>query len=227
MYARVVKRLLDIILSCVALIVMILPMLLIALAIKIDDPGATLFRQRRVGQSKDGQTTFFSLWKFRSMKLETPHEVPTHLLAHPERYITRVGGFLRRTSLDELPQLFQVLIGRMSLVGPRPALWNQEDLIAERERYGANDVKPGLTGWAQVNGRDELPIIDKARLDGLYAATLRAGHGRGLAMDVKCCLRTAGAVLRAAGGAEGEAGAKREESPSGDRPRQEKTDEMI
>lgn len=146
MYARVVKRLLDIILSCVALAVMALPMLMIALAIKIDSPGPVLFQQKRFGQSKNGQTTFFSLWKFRSMKVEAPHEVPTHLLVHPEAYITRVGRFLRRTSLDELPQLLQVLTGRMSLVGPRPALWNQEDLIAERERYGANDIKPGLTG---------------------------------------------------------------------------------
>lgn len=204
MYARVVKRLLDILLSCVALIITALPMLLIAIAIRLDDPGPVLFRQRRIGRSQNGQETFFSLWKFRSMKAEAPHEVPTHLLEHPEAYITRVGGFLRRTSLDELPQLFQVLTGQMSLVGPRPALWNQADLITERARYGANDIKPGLTGWAQVNGRDELTIAEKARLDGEYAAALRAGHGRGLAMDVRCCLRTVAAVLRADGVVEGD-----------------------
>lgn len=210
MYARIWKRLLDILLAGVALVVLALPMLLIGVAVKLDDPGPALFRQRRVGQTRDRQITYFEMWKFRSMKQDAPHDVPTHLLARPDDCMTRLGRWLRRTSLDELPQLVQVLTGRMSLVGPRPALWNESDLIAARELYGANDIRPGLTGWAQVNGRDGLTPSEKAEKDGVYAAALRAGHGRGLAMDLRCCLKTVVCVLRADGVCEG----SRDESPA-------------
>ena len=156
MYKHVVKRLIDIILSSVAIVVLALPMLIIAIAIKIDDPGPVLFKQKRVGKKKDGQITYFMIWKFRSMKMSTPHDTPTHLLQNPEQYITRVGRFIRKTSLDELPQIYQVFTSQLSVIGPRPALWSQDDLIAEREKYGANDIKPGITGWAQINGRNSI-----------------------------------------------------------------------
>ena len=166
MYKLFIKRLADIILSFVGIIVLAVPMLFIAIAIKVDDPGPIFFTQKRVGRRKNGQLTYFSLYKFRSMKMCTPHDTPTHLLSDPEQYITKIGRVLRKTSLDEVPQIWCILRGNMSIIGPRPALWNQEDLIAEREKYGAKDVKPGLTGWAQINGRDELEITEKARLDG-------------------------------------------------------------
>ena len=150
--------------------------------------------QKRVGKDKK----LFDLHKFRSMRMSTPHDTPTHQLANPGRYITRVGRFLRRSSLDELPQVWDVLVGRMSLVGPRPALWNQDDLVAERDRYGANAVRPGLTGWAQVNGRDELNIADKARRDGEYVERMS------LLFDLRCLLRTASRVPRGSGVVEGE-----------------------
>ena len=164
MYQKFGKRFLDIFLSGCGIIVLAPVYLILALAIKIDDPGPVFFRQKRVGIHK----THFQILKFRTMKMETPHDTPTHLLENPEQYITRVGKILRKTSLDELPQIFQIFTGDMSIIGPRPALWNQFDLIAERDKYGANDVRPGLTGWAQINGRDELPIDVKARLDGEY-----------------------------------------------------------
>ena len=162
MYRTFFKRLLDIILSGCAIVILAPLLLIIAVAIKIDDPGPVLFRQKRVGIHK----THFSIMKFRTMKMDTPKDTPTHLLENPEQYITKVGKFLRKSSLDELPQIFQIFTGKMSIIGPRPALWNQADLIAERDKYGANDVRPGLTGWAQINGRDELPIEVKARFDG-------------------------------------------------------------
>lgn len=206
MYKRFVKRTIDLLLSALAIVVLALPMLAIALAIKIDDPGPVLFKQRRVGQKKNGQITYFMIWKFRSMKMSAPHDTPTHMLADPEQYITRVGKFIRKTSLDELPQIYQVFTSRLSVIGPRPALWSQDDLVAEREKYGANDVKPGITGWAQINGRDELEIPVKAKLDGEYAAALNAGHGKGFAMDVRCFFGTIRSVLRSDGVVEGGTG---------------------
>ncbi len=193
----------DIILSSVAIIILTLPMGLIALAIKIDDPGPALFKQRRVGKKKNGEITYFMIWKFRSMKMDTPHDVPTHLLNDPEQYITRVGKLIRRMSLDELPQIYQIFIGVLSAVGPRPALWSQYDLIAEREKYGVNDIKPGITGWAQINGRDELSIPDKAKLDGEYTEALNSGKFKGFIMDVKCLFGTVTAVVKAKGIVEG------------------------
>lgn len=195
MYKRVLKRLLDLVLSGAAIIVLALPMLLIAIAIKVDDPGPALFRQKRVGKKKNGEITYFMIWKFRSMKMATPHDTPTHLLENPEQYITRVGRFIRKTSLDELPQIYQVFASKLSAIGPRPALWSQEDLIAEREKYGANDIKPGITGWAQINGRDALEIDEKAKLDGEYAAALNAGKFKGFAMDARCFFGTIVKVL--------------------------------
>lgn len=206
MYKHVVKRLIDLILSSVAIVVLALPMLIIALAIKIDDPGPVLFKQKRVGKKKNGEITYFMIWKFRSMKMSSPHDTPTHLLENPEQYITRVGRFIRKTSLDELPQIYQVFTSKLSMVGPRPALWSQDDLVAEREKYGANDVKPGITGWAQINGRDELEIDAKARLDGEYAAALNAGRCKGFAMDVKCFFGTIFHVLKSDGVVEGGTG---------------------
>lgn len=206
MYAKFFKRLIDLVLSSVAIVVLALPMLIIAIAIKIDDPGPVLFKQKRVGQKKNGQITYFMIWKFRSMKMSTPHNTPTHLLENPNQYITRVGRFIRKTSLDELPQIYQIFTSKLSAIGPRPALWTQDDLVAEREEYGANDVKPGITGWAQINGRDELEIDVKARFDGEYAAALKAGKFKGFAMDVKCFFGTFVSVLKSDGVVEGGTG---------------------
>ena len=206
MYKNVVKRLFDIIISGVAIVVLLLPMLAVAIAIKIDDPGPVLFKQKRVGKKKNGEITYFNIWKFRSMKMSTPHDTPTHLLENPEQYITRVGKFIRKTSLDELPQIYQVFTSKLSIVGPRPALWSQDDLIAEREKYGANDMKPGITGWAQINGRDELEIDVKAKFDGEYTAALNVGKFKGFAMDVKCFFGTIISVLRSDGVVEGGTG---------------------
>lgn len=206
MYKHVVKRMFDVVISGVACVVLAIPMLGIAVAIKADDPGPVLFKQKRVGQKKDGEITYFMIWKFRSMKMSTPHDVPTHLLENPEQYITRVGKFIRKTSLDELPQIYQVFTGKLSCVGPRPALWSQDDLVAEREKYGANDVKPGITGWAQINGRDELEIPVKAKLDGEYTAALNAGKFKGFAMDMKCLFGTVISVLKSDGVVEGGTG---------------------
>ena len=206
MYKHFIKRLGDFVLSSVAIVMTAVPMAVIAIAIKIDDPGPVLFKQRRVGQKKDGEITYFMIWKFRSMKMSTPHDVPTHLLEDPEQYITRVGKFIRKTSLDELPQIYQVFTGKLSCVGPRPALWSQDDLVAEREKYGANDVKPGITGWAQINGRDELEIPVKAKFDGEYTDALNAGKFKGFAMDVKCFFGTIKSVLKSDGVVEGGTG---------------------
>ena len=213
MYKHIIKRLIDVVLSFIAIILLALPMLIIVIAIKIDDPGPVVFKQKRVGKKRNNEITYFKIWKFRSMKMSTPHDTPTHLLKNPEQYITRVGKFIRKTSLDELPQIYQVFLGKLSWVGPRPALWSQEDLIAEREKYGANDVKPGITGWAQINGRDELEIDVKARLDGEYAAALNAGGFKGFVMDVRCFFGTFVSVLKSEGVVEGGTGElkKREE----------------
>ena len=197
MYNRFFKRLIDIVLSGCGIIVLSPVLLGVAIAIKIDDPGPILFRQKRVGLHK----THFDIMKFRTMKMETPRDVPTHMLVNPEQYITRVGKVLRKTSLDELPQIFQIFTGAMSVIGPRPALWNQYDLIAERDKYGANDVRPGLTGWAQINGRDELEIPVKAKLDGEYVQNLS------FLFDCKCFFGTIGSVLRHDGVVEGGTGA--------------------
>lgn len=171
-------------------------LLALSAAIKLDSRGPVLFKQKRVGIHK----TYFSIYKFRTMRIDTPKDTPTHLLADPDQYITRMGHFLRRSSLDELPQLFNILKGDMSFVGPRPALWNQYDLVAEREKYGANDVPPGLTGWAQINGRDELEIPVKAKLDGQYVKRM------GFWFDVRCFLGTFHAVANADGVVEGGTG---------------------
>ena len=196
MYQKFGKRFLDILLSACGILVLSPVYLLVALAIKIDDPGPVFFRQKRVGIHK----THFQILKFRTMKMETPKDVPTHLLENPQQYITRVGRILRKASLDELPQIFQIFTGDMSVIGPRPALWNQYDLIAERDRYGANDVRPGLTGWAQINGRDELPIDVKARLDGEYVEKMS------FAFDCKCFFGTIVSVLKSDGVVEGGTG---------------------
>lgn len=211
MYKHVIKRLIDIILSGVAIIVLALPMLIVAVIIKIDDPGPALFKQKRIGQNKNGKVTYFMIWKYRSMKMSTPQDVPTHLLENPEEYITRIGKFIRKTSIDELPQIYQVFTGKLSCIGPRPGLWNQVDLWEERQKYRANDVKPGITGWAQVNGRDELEIHVKAKLDGEYTAALNAGSFKGLAMDAKCFFATIAAVLSADGVVEGGSGKIKEQ----------------
>ncbi len=206
MYKNFVKRLFDVVLSGVAIVLLAVPMLIVAIAIKIDDPGPVLFKQKRVGKKKNGEITYFMIWKFRSMKMSTPHDTPTHLLENPEQYITRVGRFIRKTSLDELPQIYQVFTSQLSVVGPRPALWSQYDLIAEREKYGANDIKPGITGWAQINGRDELEIDVKAKFDGEYASALNGGFFRGFVMDCKCFIGTVFSVLKSEGVVEGGTG---------------------
>ncbi len=203
MYKRFLKRVIDIVLSALALVLLAIPMLVIALVIKIDDPGPALFTQKRVSRGK----SLFRLHKFRSMKMSTPHDMPTHLLENPEQYITKIGRFLRKSSLDELPQIWDIFCGHMSIIGPRPALWNQEDLLAERDKYGANDVRPGLTGWAQINGRDELEIAEKARLDGDYVRTLRAGGFHAFGFDCRCFFGTFLKVLRSEGIVEGGTGA--------------------
>ena len=213
MYGRFFKRLFDIVLSLMGMVLGAWLFLVIIIAMQIDDPGCAIFTQKRVGRGK----SYFMLYKFRSMKTSTPHDVPTHLLEAPEQYITRVGRFLRKTSLDELPQLLNILKGEMSLVGPRPALWNQYDLVAERDRYGANDIRPGLTGWAQINGRDELEIPVKAKLDGVYAAKLKKGGFKAFFFDCRCVIGTVFSVARADGVVEGGTGEMhRHENGSGE-----------
>ena len=193
MYKRFGKRVLDVLLSGLGLVVLSPLFLIISIAIKVEDPGPVFFRQKRVGIHK----SYFNIVKFRSMRQDTPHDMPTHLLNDPQRWITKTGRFLRKTSLDELPQIAQIFTGKMSIIGPRPALWNQYDLIEERDKYGANDITPGLTGWAQVNGRDELEIEEKARLDGEYAQNISFG------MDMKIFWMTVKNVLRGSGVVEG------------------------
>ncbi len=202
---KFVKRTLDILVAVLALVLLGIPMLIVAVLIKMEDPGPAIFTQKRIGKGK----SHFVLYKFRSMKMDTPHDVPTHLLKNPEQYILKVGGFIRRTSIDELPQLFNILKGDMSFVGPRPALWNQDDLVAERDRYGANDVLPGLTGWAQINGRDEPEIPVKARQDGEYVKKMS------FLSDCRCLFGTVLPVLRHEGVVEGQLKAEeqKEETP--------------
>lgn len=203
-YQKHVKRGLDIALSFGGLLVLSPVIGAIALAIKVDDPGPVLFTQKRVGKNKQ----YFKLHKFRSMKMATPHDVPTHMLDNPEQYITKVGKFIRAHSLDELPQIWDIFIGNMSVIGPRPALWNQDKLTALRDEYGANEIKPGLTGWAQINGRDELELTEKARYDGEYAEEIRKGGLAAVRMDCKCFINTILSVAKSEGVVEGGTGAK-------------------
>ena len=190
------KRTLDIVLSFLGMLVLSPFFLLLVLAIKLDSKGPVLFKQNRVGLHKK----HFYILKFRTMRIDTPKDTPTHLLENPEQWITKVGKFLRKTSLDELPQIWNIFVGDMSIIGPRPALWNQYDLIEERDRYGANDVLPGLTGWAQIHGRDELPIAKKAELDGYYVQHLSFG------LDVRCFFGTIKSVAKSEGVVEGGTG---------------------
>ena len=198
-YEALLKPILDNILSFLGLIILSPLFIIIVVAIKIDDPGPVFFTQCRITRDKK----FFRLHKFRSMKMSTPHDMPTHMLQNPEQYITRVGRFLRRSSLDELPQIWDIFRGKMSVIGPRPALWNQADLIFERDRWGANDIRPGLTGLAQISGRDQLEIKDKAELDGIYTQKLRESNGSGFSVDIRCFFGTLLPVLRSEGIVEG------------------------
>jgi len=193
MYRKYIKRIIDFILSFIAIVIFSPFLLLIAILIKLDSEGPVLFKQKRIGMHK----THFYMLKFRTMRIDSPKDVPTHLLENPDQWITKMGKILRKTSLDELPQLFNIIKGEMSIIGPRPALWNQYDLIAERDKYGANDVRPGLTGWAQVNGRDELPIEAKARYDGEYVQKMS------FMFDLKCLLKTVVSVIKGEGVVEG------------------------
>lgn len=195
-----VKYILDFLIALCALAVLLVPMGILCAAVYLEDRGPVIFTQKRIGKNQK----IFTLYKFRTMKMDTPHDTPTHLLTDPQQYITKIGRFLRKFSLDELPQLLNILLGHMSLVGPRPALWNQYDLVEEREKYGVHQLRPGLTGWAQINGRDELEIPVKAALDGEYLQKVS------LAMDIRCMFGTVGAVLRADGVVEGGTGAKQE-----------------
>ena len=200
-YRTFVKCLLDLILSAAGIVVLSPLLLILAIAIKLDSPGPVLFKQKRVGIHK----THFNILKFRTMRIDTPKDCPTHLLENPQQWITRVGGFLRKTSLDELPQIFNIFMGQMSVIGPRPALWNQYDLLEERDKYGANDVTPGLTGWAQINGRDELPIDVKAKLDGEYVEKMS------FLFDCRCFFGTILSVLKHDGVVEGGTGSMEKE----------------
>ena len=201
MYRNGLKRVLDFILSLVGLVILSPVLLIIALIIKLTSPGPVFFKQKRVGKNK----TYFNILKFRTMRTDTPKDTPTHLLANPDQYITPIGKVLRKTSLDELPQIINILKGDMSIIGPRPALWNQYDLIEERDRYGANDILPGLTGWAQINGRDELEIDVKARLDGEYVERMS------FLFDCKCFFGTVTSVLKHEGVVEGGTGELKKE----------------
>jgi len=202
MYKNGLKRVIDILLSFVGIIILSPLYLILCIAIKLDSRGPIIFKQNRLGKNR----SYFYIFKFRTMKIETPKEMPTHLLSNPEAYITRVGRFLRKTSLDELPQLFNILKGDMSIIGPRPALWNQYDLIEEREKYDANDIRPGLTGLAQISGRDELAIEHKANLDGYYTANVTPW------MDLKCFFGTIISVFKSEGVLEGGTGSLKKEN---------------
>lgn len=193
---KIIKRMIDFVLALLAAAILSPVFLLTAAAVKADSNGPVFFVQKRVGKDKK----LFDMYKFRTMRTDTPHDMPTHLLKSPDAYITKVGKFLRKTSLDELPQLFNIIKGDMAIVGPRPALWNQDDLIAERDKYNANDIRPGLTGWAQVNGRDELEIDVKAAYDGEYAKKISPFF------DLKCIIKTAVQVIRREGVVEGGTG---------------------
>ena len=196
MYKNGVKRILDFFMSLCGIIVLSPLLIILSIWIKVDSKGPVLFKQKRIGKDK----TYFSIYKFRTMYVDTPQDMPTHLLDDPDAFITKAGHFLRKTSLDELPQLFNILLGQMAVIGPRPALWNQDDLIALRDEYHANDVRPGLTGWAQIHGRDELEITTKAKLDGYYVDHL------GFLLDVKCFFGTITSVLKHEGVVEGGTG---------------------
>jgi O-antigen biosynthesis protein WbqP len=195
MYLKI-KRFLDITLSFLGLLILSPLFFIIIIAIKAETKGPIFFKQKRVGKKK----TYFNILKFRTMRIDTPKDTPTHLLENPEQYITKVGQILRKSSLDELPQIWNILVGQMSIIGPRPALWNQYDLIYERDKYSANDIMPGLTGWAQINGRDELPIVTKAKLDGEYVKNISLGF------DVKCFIGTIISVIKKEGVVEGGTG---------------------
>lgn len=188
-----IKRIIDILVSLIGIIILSPFFVFAIVSIKYSSDGPIFFKQKRVGKNKNT----FDILKFRTMMIDAPKDTPTHLLSDPDRYITKIGLFLRKTSLDELPQLWNIIIGDMSIIGPRPALWNQDDLIKERDKYGANNVLPGLTGWAQINGRDELPISVKARLDGEYVKKLS------FKMDVKCFIGTIKSVVKREGVREG------------------------
>lgn len=196
MYKHFLKRVIDFILSLIGLIVLSPVFIILCIWIKLDSKGPIFFRQKRVGKNKK----HFNILKFRTMYIDTPKDMPTHMLSNPDQYITKAGKFLRKTSLDELPQIINILKGEMAIIGPRPALWNQDDLIAERDKYGANDIKPGLTGWAQINGRDELEIDVKAALDGEYVRRMS------FSFDVKCFFGTITSVLKHEGVVEGGTG---------------------
>lgn len=196
-YEKYIKRMVDIFLSFVGLIVLMPVYGVISAVIYLDDPGPIFFIQKRIGKDKH----YIYIHKFRTMQVDTPHNVPTHQLSNPEQYITKVGKILRKYSLDELPQIWDIFRGCMSIIGPRPALWNQYDLVAERDKYGANNVMPGLTGWAQINGRDELNIKDKAKLDGYYVQHLKSRYG--FLIDIKCFFRTISLVIKHDGVVEG------------------------
>lgn len=196
MYRGFIKRLIDFVLALCGLIVLSPVFIILCIWIKLDSKGPILFKQKRVGINK----TYFNIYKFRTMYIDTPKDMPTHMLSNPDQFITKAGKFLRKTSLDELPQIINIIKGEMAIIGPRPALWNQDDLIAERDKYHANDVKPGLTGWAQINGRDELEIPVKARLDGEYVKRIS------FLFDVKCFFGTITSVLKSDGVVEGGTG---------------------
>ena len=196
MYKHFLKRVIDFILSLIGLIVLSPVFIILCVWIKLDSKGPIFFRQKRVGKNKK----YFNILKFRTMYIDTPKDMPTHMLSNPDQYITKAGKFLRKTSLDELPQIINILKGEMAIIGPRPALWNQDDLIAQRDKYGANDIKPGLTGWAQINGRDELEIDVKASLDGYYVEHMS------FLFDMKCFFGTITSVLKHEGVVEGGTG---------------------
>lgn len=196
MYKNVIKRVIDFVLSFIGLIVLSPIFLILCIWIKLDSKGTILFKQKRIGIHK----SYFNIYKFRTMYIDTPKDMPTHMLSNPDQYITKAGKFLRKTSLDELPQIINILKGEMAIIGPRPALWNQDDLIAERDKYHANDVRPGLTGWAQINGRDELEIPVKAKLDGEYVNRIS------FLFDIKCFFGTITSVLKSDGVVEGGTG---------------------
>ena len=202
-----IKRIIDLFLSITGLVVLSPVLVLLAIAIKLDSSGPVLFKQKRVGIHK----THFNIYKFRTMRTDTPKDTPTHLLANPDKYITKAGRLLRKASLDELPQIINILLGQMAIIGPRPALWNQYDLIEERDKYGANDIRPGLTGWAQINGRDELPIEVKSKYDGEYVRRMS------FLFDLKCLVGTILVVIRRYGVVEGGVGKRSDTQTTGKR----------
>lgn len=202
-----IKRIIDLFLSITGLVVLSPMLILLAIDIKLDSPGPVLFKQKRVGINK----THFNIYKFRTMRTDTPKDTPTHLLADPDKYITKAGRLLRKASLDELPQIINILLGQMAIIGPRPALWNQYDLIEERDKYGANDIRPGLTGWAQINGRDELPIEVKAKYDGEYVRRMS------FLFDLKCLVGTILVVIKRYGVVEGGVGKRSDTQTTGKR----------